>query len=215
MWMLTCPGVYRPQADTWLLAEQLERVRLPSRAQVLDIGTGTGALALAAVEAGAAQVTALDRSARAVLVARLNARLKRLPIRVCWGGLDRITGRRFDVVLANPPYVPSRRTATRGAAIAWDAGPDGRSLLDPLCARAPGMLHRGGMLLLVQSALSGVQATLTRLRAGGLAADVIARRQEPFGPVLSGRAAWLESQGMIEPGQRHEELVVIRADRAA
>jgi release factor glutamine methyltransferase len=211
--MLTVPGVYRPQGDTWLLAEQLRRAKLPARARVLDVGTGTGALALSAARSGAAEVLAVDVSPVAVLLARLNARLRGLPVTVRWGGLDAAAGHRFDLVVANPPYVPSGRHAARGRARAWDAGPDGRAVLDPLCRRAPELLTARGTLMLVQSTISDTDATLRLLRDGGLHARVIARRTQPFGPVLLRRAAWLARQGLISPGQCDEELVVVRADR--
>jgi release factor glutamine methyltransferase len=69
------------------------------------------------------------------------------------------------------------------------------------------------MLLLVQSALCGVQATVERLRSQRLRVAVVARRQEPFGPVMRARAAHLERRGLIGPEQRYEDLVVIRAER--
>ncbi|WP_309501140.1 hypothetical protein [Saccharopolyspora gloriosae] len=52
------------------------------------------------------------------------------------------------------------------------------------------------------------------LALAGLNVSIAARRTQPFGPVLRQRAAYLEARGMIEPGQRREELVVIRGDRA-
>jgi release factor glutamine methyltransferase len=69
------------------------------------------------------------------------------------------------------------------------------------------------MLLIVHSAICGVETTLNALRQGGLKAAVVARRREPFGPVMLQRIALLERRGLIEPGQRHEELVVIRGDQ--
>jgi release factor glutamine methyltransferase len=75
------------------------------------------------------------------------------------------------------------------------------------------MLSSGGVFLIVHSAICGVETTLDKLRQGGLKVAVVARRREPFGPVMLQRIALLERQGLIEPGQRHEELVVIRGDR--
>ncbi|WP_285635300.1 HemK2/MTQ2 family protein methyltransferase [Lentzea sp. NBRC 102530] len=214
MMLLRARGVYAPQEDTSFLLEALRQAAVPARARVLDIGTGTGALALAAMRAGAAEVTAVDVSRRAVWTARVNAALHRLPIRVRHGDvLDVVGDESFDLVLANPPYVPADRAA-RGPARAWDAGLDGRVLLDPLCARAFDLLNPGGVLLMVHSALSGVDETVRRLRDCGLKAAVVQRRTVPFGPVLRSRTAFLEEQGLIEPGQREEELVVIRGDRA-
>jgi release factor glutamine methyltransferase len=211
--LLRAPGVYAPQADTWLLVEALNAAAIPEGARVLDVGTGTGALSVAALRAGAAEATAVDVSARAVLTARVNAMVRRLPVRVHRGdALDVVAGRRFDVIMANPPYVPAWRPA-RGPARAWDAGLDGREQLDRLCAHAFDLLLPGGILLLVHSALCGVDTTLRQLRDSGLKASVVARHLEPFGPVLRSRVDFLEDNGLIEPGQRHEELVVIRGDR--
>ncbi|EHR60246.1 HemK2/MTQ2 family protein methyltransferase [Saccharomonospora cyanea] len=212
MLLVRPPGVYRPQDDTDLLSEALTAVTLPPGARALDVGTGTGALAVAAARAGAAEVTALDVSRRALVAAWLNARVRRLPVRVCRADVSSAPPPGpFDLVLANPPYVPwpgGGRTSPR-----WDAGRDGRAVIDPLCAAVPGLLSERGCLLLVQSSLSGVEETLTALGEGGLKTSVVARRPVPFGPVLRGRARYLERRGLIGEGQREEELVVIRADR--
>ncbi|MEU0459709.1 methyltransferase, partial [Streptomyces sp. NPDC006129] len=71
---LVLPGVYAPQEDTELLAGALSDEPLPPGAEVLDVGTGTGALALEAARRGF-RVTAVDVSWSAVWAARLNARL--------------------------------------------------------------------------------------------------------------------------------------------
>ncbi|WP_078491669.1 HemK2/MTQ2 family protein methyltransferase [Streptomyces yerevanensis] len=216
MFLLRPPGVYAPQGDTWLLARALRPAAMRPGARVLDIGTGTGALALAAAQSGAGPVTAVDLSPWAVLAARLNATVRRVPMRVVRGDLTRpVTGETFDVILANPPYVPAPRhpTSRGGAALAWDAGPDGRALVDRLCTAAPPCLAPGGMLLMVHSALCGVEETLARLRDTGLKAAVVDRATVPFGPVLRSRTSELRARGLIGPGQDTEELVVIRADQ--
>jgi release factor glutamine methyltransferase len=214
VFLLRPPAVYVPQTDTGLLAAAVRREGTVAGARVLDIGTGTGALALAAARAGAARVTAVDISPRAVLAARLNARLQGLQIEVHRGDLTRpVLGRRFDLVLANPPYVPSAAPSPprRGRALAWDAGWDGRAVLDRICREVPPLLAPGGTLLLVHSALCGTQRTLRLLERAGLRAAVVARHRLPFGVVLRERAPWLEARGLIRPGERVEELVVVRA----
>ncbi len=96
----------------------------------------------------------------------------------------------------------------------WDAGLDGRALLDRICADVPEFLTPDGDVLLVHSELSGTQSTLDALAAAGLRARVLARAEVPFGPVLKARAAMLESRGMIYLGQRIEKLVVVGARHA-
>ncbi|WP_157244954.1 HemK2/MTQ2 family protein methyltransferase [Nonomuraea typhae] len=217
MFLLRPPGVYRPKGDTALLAAALAADVLPTGARVLDLCTGTGVLALCAARGGHSRVTAVDLSWRAVLAARINALAHGLRVRVMRGSLFAPIGDEvFDLIVANPPYEvgSEARPGRQSRARAWDAGLDGRRLLDEICAGVAAHLRPGGRLLIVQSALSGVAASLSRLRAAGLRARVAARKREAFGPVMWARAAWLEEQGLILPGQRYEELVVIRADRS-
>ncbi|MFD8595307.1 HemK2/MTQ2 family protein methyltransferase [Kitasatospora sp. NPDC059646] len=203
------------QGDTALLLEALGREPLRGGARCLDLGTGCGALALAAARRGC-RVTAVDLSRRALATAWLNARLHRLPVHLRRGDLTApVPDGRFDLVLSNPPYVPANgaRTPVRGPAVAWDAGPDGRLLLDRLCRQVPPLLAPGGVLLLVQSSLAGPEATVRQLRAAGLQVGVAARKTQEFGPVMTSRADWFERAGLIEPGVRAEELVVVRGVR--
>ncbi|MFF0476402.1 HemK2/MTQ2 family protein methyltransferase [Streptomyces sp. NPDC004284] len=213
--MCRLPGVYAPQADTALLAAQLRREELRPGARSLDLCTGTGVLAVLAALRGA-RATAVDVSRAAIAASRVNALLYGCRIRALRGDLDApVAPERFDLVTVNPPYVPSEETEApaRGARRSWDAGTDGRLLLDRVCARAPVLLAPAGVLLLVQSSLTGVSATLDALARGGLRARVVRRRTEPFGPVMAARAHWFEARGLISPGTRSEELVVIRACR--
>ncbi|TDB83113.1 methyltransferase domain-containing protein [Actinomadura sp. KC216] len=216
--MLLCPpGVYRPQSDTRLLTGALRQVGVPAGARLLELGTGSGAVAVAAASSGC-EVVAVDVSARAVLTARLNALLRGVPVRVLRGDLFApVAGEVFDVIVANPPYVPGDTdpSAARGRARAWEAGPTGRAVLDRICHAAPRHLTPTGTLLVVHSALSGVATTLVTLRRAGMRAQVIARHREPFGPVMHGRAESLTARGLLRPGQGHEDLVVVRADRTA
>jgi release factor glutamine methyltransferase len=212
--LLRPPGVYRAQDDTTLLIDEMHRGGYACGRSVLDVGTGSGALAVAAARAGAATVDAVDVSLRSVFAARANAVLHRAPVRVHRGDLFApVAGRRFDLVLSNPPYVPSRSglLPRHRMARCWDGGPDGRALLDRICDAAPEVLAPGGVLLVVQSELSGEDATLERLAAVGLHAEVADRVRIPFGPVLRRRLPLLRAQGLVASGQTDEGLVVVMA----
>jgi release factor glutamine methyltransferase len=217
MRLAVLPGVFRPHSDSWLLAGHLEGEVEPG-SSVADVCTGSGLLAVTAALAGARSVTAVDVSRRAVATARLNALLNRASVEAVRGDLlEPLDGRRFDVIVSNPPYVPAADDAlpTRGSARAWDAGRDGRALLDRICVEAPARLRPGGRLLLVHSDVCDTDRTLGLLAAQGLEADVIARERGPLGPLLSARRAELSRRGLIDGGAQTEELVVVRGRRAA
>lgn len=211
--LLVPPGVYQPRSDTGLLIQALRRERMRRGSRVLDLGTGSGAVAVAAARRGA-QVTAVDVSWRAVATTWVNGVLHRRFIRVRKGDLVKaVRGHSFDLVVSNPPYVPSPHVPLRGMARAWDAGPTGRFWLDQICEQAPRALKPEGVLLLVQSSLADVAETVRSLREAGLAADAVRRIRREFGPITGPRARWLERTGLLAEGERQQDLVVIRGVR--
>nr|WP_246228011.1 HemK2/MTQ2 family protein methyltransferase [Mycolicibacterium helvum] len=189
--------------------------------RVLDLCTGSGAVAIAAAQLGACSVTALDVSSRAVGCARNNAVEAGVHIDARVGTwVEALVAGPFDVVVSNPPYVPTSPDAHLedisvdiGPATAWNAGADGRLVLNPLCDGAPELLTEGGSMLIVQSEFADTEQSLKRLRSGGLRAEVVLSQLIPFGPVLRARARWMESIGMLPVGRREEEIVVIRAEK--
>ncbi len=217
--IVTDVGVYAPQQDSRLLLDTLRQTTLAQGRRVLDFCTGSGVLAVTAAQLGAAEVTAFDICPRAVQCSLENASSAGVDIDARVGSLtDALGCKPFDVVATNPPYVPVSPDAESiptviGPSWAWDAGVDGRLVLDPLCAAAPKLLADGGAMLLVQSEFAGVEQSLAALRSGGLSVEIVMWQWVPFGPVLSARALWLEHIGRLRPGRRVELLVVIRADK--
>ncbi len=215
--LLRLPGSYPVQADTWLLADTLRELDLASGATVLDMCTGTGALAVVAGLDGAASVTAVDISVRSAANAWINSRWHGVPTRVVQGDLFEAlpAGEKFDLVVSNPPYVPTLRArpSRHRQSRAWDAGRDGRLLLDRICVDAFTWVRPGGTMLMVHSAVSGEARSLERLAENGFTASTIRRRMVPFGPVMHARAEMMRRDGLLAPDQVEEELVVIQATR--
>lgn len=214
--LLRPPGVYRAQDDTSVLVDAMERGGYALGRDVLDLCTGTGAVALAAARAGAASVTAVDLSLRSVLASRANSLLHGARLRVRRGDLFApVAGRRFGLVVANPPYVcaDDETLPRHRAGRCWDAGVDGRALLDRICTGAGDAVADGGHVLLVHSALCGAERSVEALTDAGFSAGVLARARIPFGPVMRARAGMLEARGLIAPGERTEELVVVGGAR--
>ncbi|MFD0381963.1 methyltransferase [Streptomyces stramineus] len=185
-------------------------------AEVLDVGTGTGALAIAAARRGAARVTAVDASVRAVLTTRLNALLAGCRVRALSGDLlEPVAGERFHLVLANPPYVPTPHPGFPRHSLdrAWEAGPDGRAVLDRLCAQVP----RCSCPAACSCSSSRPSAPPPHDRTAHPVRPRRRHRRPPADPLRAGparpRAGWLRERGLLEPGQDKEELVVIRARR--
>ena len=212
MRIVTLPGVFEPRSDTWMLAEHLAR-HPGVRGAVLDVCTGSGALAIAAAQAGARSVTAVDVSRRALATVRVNARLNGVRVRTRRGELlEAVPGERFDLIAANPPYLPSpAQLPTSGAARHTEAGPDGRVFLDRLIVDAPAHLTPGGALLITHSSINDERRTLDCMRDAGLEPSVRERRRGPLGPLLAARAPALESAGLLEPGLREEDVLVVAA----
>lgn len=175
----------RPETET-LVAWALE-LALPDGAAVLDLGTGSGAIALAvAVERPLWQVTALDSSAGALQVARANAHrlgLQRVNLlQSDW--YQGVAGQRFDALLANPPYIDGGdphlarddvRFEPRSALVAAQRG---LADLRHLVAGAPAHLRDGGWLLLEHGFGQGA-AVRQMLAAAGF--DNISTRRDMAG----------------------------------
>lgn len=209
MRLVVPPGVFPPPSDAHLLAAVL-REHAPG-ADVLDLCTGSGILAVSAGLAGARSVTAVDVSRRAVLTARVNGLLNGVRVRARRGCLlDAVAGERFDVIVANPPYLPAVADEPRGLQRATEAGRDGRRYVDELIDRAPGHLRAGGVLLVVHSSVNGVAPSLERIERRGLAPDLAASQRGPLGPILRERATVLEQRGLLAPGEREEDVVIVR-----
>jgi len=170
------PAVLIPRPETELIVECALRVPHREHPRVLDVGTGSGCLAVTlALELPSAAVAATDLSPAAVAVARRNARALEADVRFAVGDLaDHVRGP-FDLVVANLPYVPageipglSVEIRTHEPHVALAGGEDGADLLRTLLADLPRLLAPGGhaMLEMGPRQRSGLRAAVA---ASGLA----------------------------------------------
>lgn len=164
------PSVYEPSDDTYLLASNLKIV--PGQ-KVLEIGTGCGMVAILSAMMGG-RVTATDISEEAIKCARANAERYGLQIEFLVGDLFQpVKKRTFDVVIFNPPYLPSSSLSQDDLILrACEGGPDGRVVVDAFLDELPSHLEPGGEVYLVQSSLSDAGRTEERLRKLGFELDI-------------------------------------------
>ena len=161
-----------PRPETELLVETaLSLIRRPDSAirTCIDIGTGSGCVAVAlALHAQSLALTATDISPEALAIAHANAEKHGVTGRIELHTADlldcpALTERRFDLLVANLPYIPSWTLRTlevygREPSLALDGGPDGLDLIRRLLQTAPAHLTPGGALLLEIEASQGNNA---------------------------------------------------------
>ena len=215
MRLVPVPGVFKPHTDSLMLGEQVRREPLV-RGDVLDLCTGSGVLAITAALSGASSVTAVDVSRRSLLAVQLSAICNGVHVETVRGNLfDSMQGRRFDLIVSNPPYLPGQSDVlpSRGPARAWEGGSDGRRFIDRICAEVSDHLTPGGVLLLLHSSVCGERATMTRLRGQGFDVDLVWRSSGTLGKRLHARAGVLRARGLIGEDET-EEILIFRARRA-
>jgi release factor glutamine methyltransferase len=154
------PDVLIPRPETELLVEEALKLVRGSSKRVLDLGTGSGAIAIAlAHECPTIRVIASDRSWKALLVARRNASRHHLEERIAFAAADlfgcfQISDGPFDIIVSNPPYISEKELPYLAPEIvryepntALLAGPQGLSLIRRIIEEAPFHLTPEGSLL--------------------------------------------------------------------
>jgi release factor glutamine methyltransferase len=180
----TCQQVYAPAEDTFLLADSL---LVKEGDDVLEIGTGTGLVALFASKK-ASKVVATDINPYALECARANTLLngvKNMEIRK--GDLFQpVLGEKFDLILFNTPYLPTAEDEIIGDELdaAWDGGEDGRQVIDLFLNEVKNHLKDTGIVQLVQSSLSDNKKTCQKLENQGFRVEITARERFFFEEIV-------------------------------
>ncbi len=168
--------VPRPDTETVIEVARSQRTDRSAPCRVLDLCTGSGAIAISlAKELPAARVVATDVSEAAVAIARRNAERNGVADRVeirrgdLW---EPVAGERFDLICSNPPYIATAVIPTLSAEVkrepvlALDGGADGLGFYDRICAAARDHLEPGGALV-VEHGFDQADAVRERFVAAG------------------------------------------------
>ncbi|HMK53502.1 MAG TPA: HemK2/MTQ2 family protein methyltransferase [Methanobacteriaceae archaeon] len=176
LYFYTHPKVYEPAEDSFLLAENVETTR---KDEVLEIGTGTGIIAIIAART-ARNVVATDINPHAIECTTKNLIANRIfNVELKEGDLfEPVVGKKFNLIIFNTPYLPTDEDEKKDDLnAAWDGGSDGRKVIDRFLSGILDHLEDKGRLFMVQSSLSDVAKTLTSLEQMGLNASVIATKK--------------------------------------
>jgi release factor glutamine methyltransferase len=168
------PAVLVPRPETELVVDTaLELLADSSSAEVLDLGTGSGAIALA-IKHGRPNVrmTAVDSSAAALAIARNNAAALDLEVEFLLSDwFEAVEGRRFGLIVANPPYVASADPALSGAlrhepAVALDGGQDGLDAIRAIVVAVSHYLSPGAAVIVEHGDEQGAAVRALALASG-------------------------------------------------
>ena len=179
------PDPWRPSEYTAFLLHTLEtEARHLVHGTVLELGVGSGAVLATLGALGADRLVGTDIDPDAVTQAATLlgevGQAAELLVGDLWTPL---AGRRFDLIVANPPHFATAAPAYPGRPPSWSqGGPDGRGVMDPLLGGLRRHLAPGGHAILVHSAFLGTAATARLLAGQGLAMRRVASAMMPLAP---------------------------------
>jgi release factor glutamine methyltransferase len=178
------PGVFIPRPETESLLEWALQQRLPDTPVIVDLCTGSGALAAAlAAATPRAHVVAVEDSAEALAYARRNCAGRDVELVEADVTVPGLLGERdgaVDLLVSNPPYIPDGEVldpevAEHDPAHALFGGPDGMRVIGPIVTLAARLLRPGGCVA-VEHDDATATATVTLFEESGAFTDVTSRR---------------------------------------
>ncbi len=181
-----CENVYEPAEDSFLFAENLG---VKKESQVLDVGTGSGLLAIVAAEK-AASVVAVDFNPYAIRCAKDNSVLNNVDSKMVFIQSELLAPfneyAKFDLITFNAPYLPSAENEEDSWMVrSWAGGVNGRQVIDQFILQAPLHLNENGRILLMQSTLANPDETIMKFEECNLKVKIKAEKKMPFFETLT------------------------------
>ncbi len=193
---LVSPAVLIPRHDTEVLVEEARR-RAPAGGSILDIGVGSGCIAVALAKAlSGSDVRGVEKSPAALALAEQNIERHGVRVTLFEGSLfEPFAGQRFDLIVSNPPYIPTADLATLQPEVrdyepmgALDGGKDGLDYYRTIIPAAPEHLTPGGWLM-VEIGIGQAEAVQELFAANGFIDIFTAKDPSLIDRVVGGRVA--------------------------
>jgi release factor glutamine methyltransferase len=159
--------VYPPSEDSFLFAGIIPKYAKDKK--VLDMCTGSGILAKAALDSGAKSVTAVDIN-KSALDSISDARIKKIRSSL----FQKVKGR-FDLIMCNPPYLPDEPLEDEESRLATTGGKEGDEFILDFLDNVKKHMENGGIILLLVSSLTPMDRIDKKLQKEGLKSRVAAR----------------------------------------
>jgi release factor glutamine methyltransferase len=193
---LVSPAVLIPRHDTELLVDEALK-RAPASGSILDVGVGSGCIAVALAKAlPEADVRGVEMSPAALALAQQNIERHGVRVTLFEGSLfEPFAGQRFDLIVSNPPYIPTADLATLQPEVqeyepitALDGGTDGLDYYQTIIPAAPEHLTPAGWLL-VEIGIGQAEAVGEMFTRAGFTDIFIAKDPSLIDRVVGGRVA--------------------------
>ncbi len=144
--------IYPPSEDSYLIQKYVKKY---AKGKVLDMGTGSGILALEALKK-TKNVLAADINKEVIINA------KKLGIKVVQSNLFSKIKRKFDLIIFNPPYLPEHKNEPKDSKLATTGGKKGYELIKKFLKQVSFHLNKDGRILILISSLTGNPKTIFR-----------------------------------------------------
>jgi release factor glutamine methyltransferase len=217
--LLDTTKVMPPSPYSLLLARHLACGETLADKTVLDVGTGSGILAVVAARRGARLAWAVDIDNNAPPIVHVNAKLngQERRIRPILGNMFKpFNNVKFDLIMCNPPSLPMSDTS--GSVACYSAGREGRRFIDALISESGRHLAPNGVLAFVNTSLANMALTERMLACNGYTHQVVMSQLMPFRPFYFVHREWLEflqkeGKASFESinGALYERLYLVRA----
>lgn len=178
--------VYSPSDDSFLMVDHLS---VQKDGYVLDMGTGTGILAIKAVLLGARRALAVDINPNASRCALRNAKSNSLRDQINVLTADLFSAVRegvlFDVILFNPPYLRTKKGEEKQGWLerSWAGGPNGMSVLNRFISKLSAYLAANGRLFILHPSY-GLRSTIKKLKEAGMDTNMVVSKRLFFERLL-------------------------------